>query len=125
MVPVSNPNDIDAPSRGLCVFFEVVLWLDQVIIPVMVLPPHYLRREVVAVQQRSHILHTTLHFYGFIPTDDFMLRCVVNREGTNKLSQLSISISFTSRIICFGFVPVYVAQGFRIVNRACLPYSLA
>jgi hypothetical protein len=60
---------------------------------------------------------------GFTPTDDFMLRRVLNRDGMNKLSQHSISVSFALRATCLGSVSIYVAQGFRTVNRVCLPYS--
>jgi hypothetical protein len=61
--------------------------------------------------------------YGFTPGDDFVLQRVLNRDGMNKLSQLSISVSFTLWAICFLFVPVYVAHELCTVTRACLPYS--
>jgi hypothetical protein len=48
---------------------------------------------------------------------------VVNRYGVNKLSQLSISVSFILRTTYLGSVFVYVTQGFRTVNWACLSYS--
>jgi hypothetical protein len=34
----------------------------------------------------------------FTPTSEFMLRQLLNHDGMNKLSQLSISISFTIRV---------------------------
>jgi hypothetical protein len=46
---------------------------------------------------------------GFTLADDFVLRRVLNRDGVNKFSQLSISVSFTLRVTYLGFVPVYVA----------------
>jgi hypothetical protein len=41
-----------------------------------------------------------------------MLRLVVNRDGVNKLSQLSISVSFTLQITCLRYVPIYVTHHF-------------
>jgi hypothetical protein len=35
---------------------------------------------------------------------------VLNRDGMNMLSQLSISVSFALRTTCLGSAPVYVAQ---------------
>jgi hypothetical protein len=32
---------------------------------------------------------------GFTPTDEFVLRQLLNHDGMNKLSQLSVSVSFT------------------------------
>jgi hypothetical protein len=60
---------------------------------------------------------------GFTPADGFVLRRVLNRDGMNKLSQLSNSVSFTVQATYLGYVPVHVAQGFNTVNRACLPCS--
>jgi hypothetical protein len=87
----------------------------------MTLRPHSLRLEVAAIQQQFHILCASpLRVY---PTDDFVLQRVLNRDGVNKLSQLSISVSFTLWAISLKFVPVYVAQTFCIINRTCLPCS--
>jgi hypothetical protein len=47
--------------------------------------------------------------YGFTPADDFVLRHVLNRDGTNELSQLSISVCFTLRATCLGSVLVDAA----------------
>jgi hypothetical protein len=53
---------------------------------------------------------------GFTPTYDFVLWRVLNRDGMNKLSQQSISISFILWVTCLGFISVFVTQGFRTVN---------
>jgi hypothetical protein len=37
---------------------------------------------------------------GFTPIDDFVLRYMLNRDGMNMLSQLSISISFFLQATC-------------------------
>jgi hypothetical protein len=36
----------------------------------------------------------------FTPTDEFMLRQLLNQDGMIKLSQLSVSVSFTLRVTC-------------------------
>jgi hypothetical protein len=41
---------------------------------------HILRLEVVVVQQQLHLL------CGFTPTDEFMLRQLLNHDRMNKLS---------------------------------------
>jgi hypothetical protein len=61
--------------------------------------------------------------YGFTPVGDSMLRRVLNRGGMNKLFQLSVSVSFTLRVICLRYVPVYVTLDFHTVNGECLPCS--
>jgi hypothetical protein len=58
---------------------------------------------------------------GFTPVDVFVLWHMLNHDEMNKLSQLSIYIIFTTRVTCLGSVPVYVAQGFRIVNQDVSP----
>jgi hypothetical protein len=45
----------------------------------------------------------------FTSADDFVLRRVLNRDGVNKLSQLSIYVSFTLQATCLEYVSVYVA----------------
>jgi hypothetical protein len=45
---------------------------------------------------------------GFTPIDEFVLQQLLNHDGLNKLSQLSVSVSFTLQVICLRFVPVYV-----------------
>jgi uncharacterized membrane protein len=37
---------------------------------------------------------------GFTPTCEFVLRQLLNHDGMSKLSQLSVSVSFTLRVIC-------------------------
>jgi hypothetical protein len=60
----------------------------------MALRLYNLMLEVPAVQQQLHLL------CGFTPTGEFVLRQLLNRCGMNKLSQLSVSISFILRVIC-------------------------
>jgi hypothetical protein len=76
-----------------------MLLLLQVVIPMMTLRLHSLRLEVAAVQQQLHLL------CGFTPTDEFVLRQLLNHDGMNKLSQLSISVSFTLWVICLDLFP--------------------
>jgi hypothetical protein len=59
----------------------------------------------------------------FAPADDFVLRRMLNRDGMNMLSQLSISVSLDLQTTCLESVPVYVAQGFRTVNQASPLFS--
>jgi hypothetical protein len=58
----------------------------------MTLRVHTLRLEVAAVQQHLHLL------CRFTPTGEFVLWQLLNRSGMNKLSQLSVSVSFTLRM---------------------------
>jgi hypothetical protein len=37
---------------------------------------------------------------GFTPTDEFMLRQLLNHDGMNKLFQLCVSVYFTLRVTC-------------------------
>jgi hypothetical protein len=76
-----------------------MLLLLQVIIPTMTLRLLSLRLEVVAVQQQLHLL------CGFTPTDEFMLRQLLNHDGMNRLSQLSVLVSFTIRVTCLDPFP--------------------
>jgi hypothetical protein len=64
----------------LGVSLEAMLLLLQVIVPAMTLWLHSLMLEVVAVQQQLHLL------CGFTPTDEFVLRQLLNRDRMNKLS---------------------------------------
>jgi hypothetical protein len=73
---------------GLGVSLEAMLLLLQVVILAMTFGLHSLRLEVAAVQQQLHLL------YGFTPTGEFLLRQLLNRDRMNKLSQLSVSVSF-------------------------------
>ncbi len=59
----------------------------------------------------------------FTPIGELVLQQLLNHDGMNKLSQLSVSVSFTLRVTCLRSVPVYVTQGFHTVNRAYLPCS--
>jgi hypothetical protein len=82
---------------GLGISLEAMLLLLKVIIPAMM-----------------------LQFYllcGFTPTGDFVLRQLLNHDITNKLSQLSVFVSFTLRVTCLGSVLIYVTQGFHTVNQ--------
>jgi hypothetical protein len=36
----------------------------------------------------------------FTPRDEFVLRQLLNHDGMNKLSQLSVCVSFTLRVTC-------------------------
>jgi hypothetical protein len=78
----------------------------------------------VAPPGGGHRTFSTLLPCGFTPADDFVLRRVLNHDGMNMLSQLNISVCFTLQTICLGSALVYVAQGFRTVNRARLLSSL-
>jgi hypothetical protein len=42
---------------------------------------------------------------GFTPIDEFVLRQLLNHDRMNKLSQLSISVSFTLRVTCLDPFP--------------------
>jgi hypothetical protein len=64
----------------LGVSLEAMLLLLQVVVPAMTLWLHSLMLEVVAVQQQLHLL------CGFTPTDEFVLRQLLNRDRMNKLS---------------------------------------
>jgi hypothetical protein len=60
---------------------------------------------VVAPPGGGHRTLSTLLPCGFTPTDDFVLQRVLNRDGMNMFSQLSISVCFTLRVTCLGSVP--------------------
>jgi hypothetical protein len=65
----------------------------------MTLRLHSLRLEVAVVQQQVYLL------CEFTPTDEFVLQQLLNRDGMNKHSQLSVSISFTLRGTCLDPFP--------------------
>jgi hypothetical protein len=65
----------------------------------MTLRLHSLKLEVAAVQQQLHLLR------GFTHTGEFVLRQLLSRGGMNKLSQLSISVSYTLRMTCLDPFP--------------------
>jgi hypothetical protein len=50
--------------------------------------------------------------YKFTPVGDSMLRCALNRDEMNKLSQLSVSVSFTIRIIYLDPFPYMLFKVF-------------
>jgi hypothetical protein len=50
---------------------------------------------------------------GFTPTSEFVLRQLLNRDGMNKLSQLSVLVSFTLRVTCLDLFP-YMLPKFSI-----------
>jgi hypothetical protein len=83
-----------------------MLLLLQVIVPAMTLWLHNLRLEVAVVQQQLHLL------CGFTPTDEFVLRQLLNHDGINKLSQLSVSVSFTLRVTCLDPFPYMLPKVF-------------
>jgi hypothetical protein len=76
-----------------------MLLLLQVIVSMMMLWVHSLRLEVDAIQQQLRLL------CGFTPTGEFVLRQLLNRDGMNKLSQLSVSVSFTLQVTCMDPFP--------------------
>jgi hypothetical protein len=48
--------------------------------------------------------------YGFTLTGEFVLRQLLNRDGMNKLSQLSVSVSFTLRVTCLDPFPYMLSK---------------
>jgi hypothetical protein len=72
----------------------------------MMLWLHSPRLEVTAVQQQLHLL------CGFTPTGEFVLRQLLNHGGMNKLSQLSVSVSFTLRVTCLDPFPYMLSKVF-------------
>jgi hypothetical protein len=78
----------------------------QVIIPVMMLRLHSLRLEVAAVQQQLHLL------CGFTFTSEFVLRQLLNHDGMNKFSQLSVFVNFTLRVTCLDPFPYMLPKIF-------------
>jgi hypothetical protein len=91
----------------------------QVIILMMMLWPYSLRLNGLLFS--SSFTFSVLLPCLFTPTDDIMLQRVLNHNGVNKLSQLSISVNFILWVTCLGSVPVYVVQTFRTIDRPCLP----
>jgi hypothetical protein len=47
---------------------------------------------------------------GFTPTGEFVLQQLLNRDGMNKLSQLSISVSFTIQVSCLDSFPYMLSK---------------
>jgi hypothetical protein len=84
------------PGRGIDVSLKAMLLLLHVVVPMMTLEPHSLRLEVAAVQRQLYLL------CGFTFTDEFVLRQQLNRDGMNKLSQLSDFVSFALHVTCLN-----------------------
>jgi hypothetical protein len=87
---------------GLGVSLEARLLLLRVVVPVMTWWLHSLRLEVAAVQQQLHLLCA--------PTGEFVLRQLLNRDGMNKLFQLSVSVSFTLQVTCPDSFPYMLTK---------------
>jgi hypothetical protein len=47
---------------------------------------------------------------GFTPIGEFVLRQLLNHDRMNKLSQLSVSISFTLRVTCLDPFPYMLSK---------------
>jgi hypothetical protein len=47
---------------------------------------------------------------GFTPTYEFELQQLLNHDGMNKLSQLSVSISLTLWVICLDLFPYMLTK---------------
>jgi hypothetical protein len=47
---------------------------------------------------------------GFTPIGEFVLRQLLNHDRMNKLSQLSVSISFTLRVTCLNPFPYMLSK---------------
>jgi hypothetical protein len=62
---------------------------------------------VAAVQQQLHLLRVPCEF---TPTHEFMLRQLLNHDIMNKLSQLSVSVSFTIRVTCLDSFPYMLSK---------------
>jgi hypothetical protein len=91
---------------GVGVSLEVMLLLLQVVVPTMTLRLHSMRLEVAVVQQQVYLL------CEFTPTDEFVLQQLLNRDGMNKHSQLSVSVSFTLRGTCLDPFPYMLPKVF-------------
>jgi hypothetical protein len=49
---------------------------------------------------------------GFTPTGEFVLRQLLNHNGMNNLSQLSVSVSFTLQVTCLDPFPYMLLKVF-------------
>jgi hypothetical protein len=105
-------------TEPFCVSLRAVFLLFRVVIPMMTLrlSPGCARWLPF---NRSFIFFALLP-YGFTLVGDSMLRRALNHDGMNKLSQLSVFVSFTLWATCLGSVLVYVIQRFHTVNQECL-----
>jgi hypothetical protein len=63
---------------------------------------------------------------GFTPTCEFVLRQLPNRDGMNKLSQLSVSVSFILRVTCLDPFPYILPEvSIESIGHASLVLRLA
>jgi hypothetical protein len=49
---------------------------------------------------------------GFTPTDEFVLQQLLNNDKMSKISQLSISVSFTLQVTCLDPFPYILPKVF-------------
>jgi hypothetical protein len=49
----------------------------------------------------------------FTPVGEFVLRQLLNHNGMNKLSQLSVSVSFTLQVTCLDPFPYMLPKVFK------------
>jgi hypothetical protein len=64
--------------------------------------------------------------WGFTPTGEFVLWQLLNRNGMNKLSQLSVSVSFTLRVTCLDpFSYMLPKVSIQLIGHASLVFRLA
>jgi hypothetical protein len=59
----------------------------------------------------------------FTHTYEFVLRQLLNHDGMNKLSQLSVSISFTLQVKCLDLFP-YILPNISIYSIGHVYYVL-
>jgi hypothetical protein len=105
---------------GLGLSLEAIILLLQVIVPTMMLRLYSLSLEVDAVQQQLHLL------CEFIPTGEFVLRQLLNHGGMNKLSQLSVAVSFTLWVTCLDPFPYMLPKvSIQSIGHASLVLRLA
>jgi hypothetical protein len=68
------------------------------------------RDDVVASQPEARTF--SAFPCGFAPTGEFVLRQLLNHDGMNKLSELSVSVSFTLRVTCLDPFPYMLPNVF-------------
>jgi hypothetical protein len=63
---------------------------------------------------------------GFTPADEFVLRQLLNHDRMNKLSQLSVSVSFTLRVTYLDLFPYMLPKVFiQLIGHASHILQLA
>jgi hypothetical protein len=82
---------------GLGVSQEAILLLLQSIIPAMTWQLHNLMLEVVAIQQQLHLLLAPMRVHSHRRVH---APAAVQPRRNEKLSKLSISVSFTLQVTC-------------------------